>query len=161
TQHISRVCLGGSCEGGSCASGFTDCDGNKRGNGCETNTATDPSHCGGCTSACSAANMATITCTSGQCSGLCLTGFSDCNNNKRSDGCETHTDADTLHCGGCSITCSSQNMATVSCTSGTCGGTCQAGYADCNSSKQSAGCEINLNVDPANCGACSNACPVG
>jgi hypothetical protein len=37
----------GACSG-ACQAGFSDCDGNKQSNGCETNPLTDPRHCGGC-----------------------------------------------------------------------------------------------------------------
>ncbi len=44
-------CVGGSCQR-SCAPGFGDCDGNAA-NGCEADTRTSASHCGGCGLACS------------------------------------------------------------------------------------------------------------
>ncbi|MDP3278990.1 MAG: hypothetical protein Q8Q09_27605 [Deltaproteobacteria bacterium] len=43
----SGACTGGVCTVSSCSAGFADCDGNGS-NGCEVNTRTDPSHCGGC-----------------------------------------------------------------------------------------------------------------
>jgi len=42
---------------------------------------------------------------------------------------------------------------------GVCGvGACATGFGDCNG-RGDDGCEARLNDDPANCGACANACP--
>src|SRR5205814_2236427 len=41
---------------------------------------------------------------------------------------------------------------------GVCNGTCAMGFADCNSNKQSDGCEIKTDSDPNNCGACTSIC---
>ena len=58
--------------------GYADCDGNKRGNGCETATATDPLNCGACNRACPARNGA-ATCQNATCGIVCDAGFGDCN----------------------------------------------------------------------------------
>ena len=39
-----------------------------------------------------------------------------------------------------------------------CGGTCSAGYADCDMNKQSNGCETYINGDRFNCGGCGTQC---
>jgi fibrinogen beta/gamma subunit family protein len=44
-------CVGGVCAYGDCAGSFLDCDGDT-GNGCESDGAVDPRHCGDCTNAC-------------------------------------------------------------------------------------------------------------
>ncbi len=86
--------------------GFADCDGNKTSNGCEINTNTDTAHCGGCSNkVCSSANIATTSCNGGLCNGSCSPGYTDCNNNKLSDGCETHTATDPSNCGTCNTAC--------------------------------------------------------
>ncbi len=72
-------------------------------------------------------------------------------------GCETNLYDDPNNCRGCGISCSSQNMATRSC-SGRCDGTCRAGYDDCNSDKQADGCETRIDTDVDNCGGCELAC---
>jgi len=79
-SNIARVCSGGSCESGVCSSGFSDCNGNKRTDGCEINVNTNSDNCGGCGQACSTNHIARI-CASGSCdAGSCSQGFTDCNN---------------------------------------------------------------------------------
>ncbi len=137
-------------------SGFSDCDGNAA-NGCETDIRSSTAHCGACNVACSSNNMASLSCTSGVCNGTCAAGFEDCNGNKQTDGCEADLLSSTAHCGACNVACSSNNMASLSCTSGVCNGTCAAGFADCNGNRQSDGCETNLNT-LTDCGACGITC---
>eukprot|EP00698_Gefionella_okellyi_P016865 TRINITY_DN4869_c0_g1_i13.p1 TRINITY_DN4869_c0_g1~~TRINITY_DN4869_c0_g1_i13.p1 ORF type:complete len:259 (+),score=43.24 TRINITY_DN4869_c0_g1_i13:483-1259(+) len=68
---------------------FGDCNNNKRLDGCETPTLNDLVNCGSCGTTCSN-NHITRACTAGSCeSGVCDAGYSDCNNNKQADGCET------------------------------------------------------------------------
>jgi hypothetical protein len=49
-------------------------------------------NCGGCGMACSTSNIAAV-CTAGHCEGTCASGFLDCNDDKRRDGCECAGDA--------------------------------------------------------------------
>ncbi len=121
----------------------------------------DVNACGGCGLACSNNHITTTMCTGGTCNGTCDAGFADCDANKQTNGCETNTGSDTSNCGGCGLTCSTNHMATDVCTGGTCNGTCAAGFADCNNNKQTDGCEVNLNADTGNCGACGHACTAG
>ena len=56
-----------------CSPGYADCDGQPT-NGCEINTQTDSSHCGGCNTACQL-DHATPACQQGSCVvGSCETG---------------------------------------------------------------------------------------
>src|SRR5207245_774427 len=133
-------CSGGMCNG-TCNAGSGDCNNDKYTDGCETNIYTSADNCGGCftqsaTYKCSTQNILRD-CTSGACEGGgCSGGYSDCNNDKRTDGCEVNTNADALHCGGCTgKACSTNNIATPTCTNGVCDGTCNAGFADCNNMK--------------------------
>ncbi len=153
-------CSGGNCTS-TCAAGFADCNANLRTDGCETSTSSDPANCGGCNAACSANNMATVTCGGGNCTGTCAAGFSDCNGNLRTDGCETNTSSDPANCGGCNAPCSTNNMATVSCTGGSCTGSCAPGFADCNNDLRTDGCEANTLSDPNHCGNCTTVCGFG
>jgi hypothetical protein len=55
------------------------------------------------------------------CSGTCLTGWGDCNNNLQYDGCETYVQgSDASNCGSCGNICSG---ATPYCKSGSCSAT--------------------------------------
>src|SRR5262249_16606677 len=56
-QHSSPTCSGGSCGHGTCNVGFGDCD-DSVANGCETNTSTSTTSCGGCGNVCGAQNSA-------------------------------------------------------------------------------------------------------
>jgi len=102
--------------------------------------------------------MGTVSCNTGVCDGACAGGYSDCDANKQTNGCETQVSSDPNNCGGCGVTCSTSNMATVTCSGGTCNGACLAGFADCDNNKLADGCEANLATSPASCGACGVAC---
>lgn len=211
TYAISFVCVNGSCEAGQCAPGYLDCDNNKRSNGCEVRADTDPRNCGGCgvvcvnphgsvlcgggacritgcdpnyadcnglasdgceasllsdpdscggcgaAYRCSSNNVATRTCRQGMCDGPCVAGFADCNGQKLGDGCEIDVTANAKHCGGCNQPCSA-NHVTLLCQGGTCAGTCDPAFGDCNGDKRTDGCETNVGGNPANCGACGRVC---
>ncbi|HEY2512728.1 MAG TPA: hypothetical protein VGI39_17800, partial [Polyangiaceae bacterium] len=51
-------------------------------------------------------------------------------------------------------TCPVRANATATCTGGTCGFTCNTGFADCNGNATD-GCEVNTSTDINNCGGCS------
>lgn len=100
----SNNCVDSSCDP-KCSSGRGDCD-TSRYNGCETNTNTSTSHCGGCGNPCSSANGGTASCSSGQCSVSCGANFKNCNNeNTARDGCETDVRNDPRNCGACNTNC--------------------------------------------------------
>ncbi len=155
---VNTVCCGTSSCSGNCFS----CDVSGHEGTCtEVNGSpnSDPDNCGGCGTVCSQSNI-TRSCSGGVCGGTCALGFSDCDGNKGSNGCEIHTDADTAHCGGCTNkVCSTNNIGVNSCNGGICNGSCVAGYADCNSDKLTDGCEIHTASDPNNCGTCNKICP--
>jgi hypothetical protein len=157
STNIARVCAGGSCESGTCNAGFTDCNANKRLDGCETDTATSVSSCGSCGAACSTSNIQ-ATCTAGVCTGTCVSGFTDCNNNRRSDGCEVSTATDANNCGSCGAVCSSNHVPAPACSGGGCVGACANGFGDCNANRRTDGCEVSLANDVNNCGACGLSC---
>jgi hypothetical protein len=60
--NATATCMTGSCQIASCNPNFGNCDGMGV-NGCETDTRTDPNHCGGCGIACANGE----TCVSGSC----------------------------------------------------------------------------------------------
>src|SRR5262249_8596508 len=139
------TCVNGTC---SCGGALISCS------GMCVNPTTDPSNCGGCSMLCSSNHMLTITC-NGTCNGTCNTGYSDCNNDKRLDGCEVATGSNVNNCGSCGKVCSTNNL-TPNCTNGVCGGTCFPGYTNCNGNI-SDGCEIHTDADINNCGGCGVA----
>jgi hypothetical protein len=148
-----RQCVDGACE---CVANQDDCDG-EAGNGCETNTSTDPDACGGCDDECSNNHISNPTCASSVCNGTCQSGYADCNSDKLSDGCEANLANDPDNCNVCDRVCSANHVA-PRCTAGVCDGVCAGGYADCNSNKQTDGCETALDSDPDHCGGCTTVC---
>ncbi|MEZ4407343.1 MAG: hypothetical protein R3A52_12815 [Polyangiales bacterium] len=103
-----------------CASGFADCN-RMSSDGCEVNTQTSVTNCGGCGTTCTIAN-GTAACVGGACRvGSCNTGFGDCDGNA-ANGCETNLNTSAAHCGMCGNACASGV-----CTSGTCGLRCNSG----------------------------------
>src|SRR5204863_497379 len=161
TSSTPPACAGGACSTGTSTSGFADCNGNKQTDGCEINTNTNASNCGGCGTVCSSNHIPTTSCASGSCNGACASGYADCNSNKLTDGCETSTNTDANNCGACGTQChtnatntanscgttcgnvtrcNDNNACTVdSCSSGACGhvngnsgGTCRAAAGTCD-----------------------------
>jgi len=146
-------CSSGEC---TCQANRLDCDGSAS-TGCEISGSTDVDNCGNCGAICSSNHIPARSCSASTCNGACESGYADCNADKGSDGCETYVNGDTQSCGGCGRVCSS-NHVSVSCTGGSCDGACSAGYADCNSNKQTDGCETETLANPNACGACAQPC---
>lgn len=158
TNHIDALCSGTpvACNG-PCVFPWADCNADKRSDGCETNLAGDINNCGGCGVACST-NHITPACAGWSCSsGVCAAGYSDCNGDKQSDGCEANLLTDKNHCGSCTNVC--PTGASWVCSTGQC--VCQA--RTCSS----AGYECGTLYDGCgayfNCGTCSSglACSGG
>jgi len=152
-----QVCSAGAC-GSTCAMPLTTCT-PASGSYC-ANTQNDPSNCGACGTTCALVNASVQTCVAGRCGvARCNAGFGDCDMVGAS-GCETNLLTDTSNCGACGRACSLPN-ATPTCASGACGITaCDTGFADCNM-RAADGCEVALQTDNANCGACGRTCGAG
>ena len=155
--NATSFCTGAVC-GITCTSGFENCD-RVDSNGCEVDTRTNLSACGGCGLLCSPPG-GTGQCASGVCSvRACNAGLGDCDGSVV-NGCETSLLSDLSNCGACGRTCTLAN-ANSTCTTGSCRvTTCTGAFGNCDG-LDSTGCETNLVSSSANCGACGNVCPTG
>lgn len=153
--NATATCSGSTC-GFTCNVGFADCNG-LASDGCERPVSADVSNCGGCGVVCPTVANSTRTCVAGSCGFVCTGSFGDCNG-VPGDGCETDTMSSVAHCSGCGAACPARANATVSCTAGACGFTCNPGWEDCNGVAAD-GCEARLLTDPLNCDGCGNVCP--
>ncbi len=154
-RNGSPRCSSGSCEIAQCTRPFDDCN-NNYGDGCETNLSNNVASCGACGNRCIVSN-GTPACVGGGCAiAQCTAPWRDCNSTY-GDGCETNTQTNLNHCGGCGISCSVAN-GSPTCNGGSCEiAQCTAPYLDCNSSYGD-GCEINSLTNVNNCGGCGNVC---
>jgi len=148
----TNACTAGRCVP-ACATGFADCDGDAA-NGCEANTATSGSACGGCGRACMGPGAV---CAAGVCAaGMCSAGRADCDG-MAANGCEVETASNASNCGACARACSAPNSAPT-CAAGLCVvGTCNAGFGDCDGVIAN-GCETDTNTSAFHCGMCGRGC---
>ncbi len=146
-------CSSGIC-GIACTPGYDDCDG-QSGNGCEVTLATDQDNCGTCGAKCASINSSGA-CSNSQCQESCFPGYENCDGSG-TNGCEVATSGDVTHCGGCNTVCPNRVNASRTCSSGSCGFTCNAGYGDCDTTASN-GCEADLATDDNHCGNCNTQC---
>lgn len=86
----------------------------------------------------------------------CAAGTANCDGDP-TNACEVNVTADVNNCGGCNVRCAYPN-ASAACSASTCSlAQCNPGFADCNGSAAD-GCEVGLDADVNNCGACRHAC---
>lgn len=174
-------CVGGVCDQLKCQpanlSTWADCNGDlhkeptSSSDGCEENLGASTDHCGGCNVKCDPGQVCgdradlVSDVTSGtsanripQC--LCQVGETPCTSASGSVSC-VDIDNDPTNCGTCGRACHGDYPhAQAICDEGSCGFACDYGWADCND-VESDGCETNVKSDPANCGACGQACEGG
>nr|MBK7066715.1 hypothetical protein [Deltaproteobacteria bacterium] len=149
-------CVAGVCAVARCTAPFGDCDG-MAANGCEVDTLTSTSHCGGCGVACPARAHASNACAMGACTFTCDAGFADCDGDA-ANGCEVELAVTTSHCGACGTACSAAN-GVAGCAAGACTvASCDTGFGDCDGMAAN-GCEVNTRSSAAHCGRCGGACP--
>jgi hypothetical protein len=151
-----------------CSGSNADCDqAAPNTNGCEVDTSSDPTHCGGClpSFACDTTRSLGASCSGGNCSySGCKPYFADCTSAAPDrDGCETQTTT-TSNCGGCAACDNSNNATSPTCMPldgglATCLYNCNSPYADCvQTAPNTNGCTVNKNTDPNNCTGCSIVC---
>lgn len=144
--NATRGCSSGSCSL-TCTSGFANCDGSDA-NGCEADTMSSASTCGGC-APCPLRANATARCTGGACGYTCNAGWADCDGNM-GNGCETSVRT-AANCGACGRACT---VATPVCDGATmtCTSACAAPLSSCGMS-----C-VDLSSSAQHCGMCGSAC---
>ncbi len=156
--HAQETCGSGHCRVNACDFGWADCNGDPR-DGCEASLLNDAQNCGVCKAQCSNNHISVPSCGIGLCNGQCDPGFADCDNNLKTDGCETSIAADANNCGGCGVACPAPANGSAGCSNGKCGiASCNANFGDCDKVAGN-GCEASLLTDVNNCGACGNVCP--
>ncbi|MFO0653073.1 MAG: hypothetical protein U0326_43040 [Polyangiales bacterium] len=148
-----QVCAGSACVA-ACPTTATACAGSCR------DTATDALACGACGMSCAGAPNAVARCLGGACGITCASGWGNCDG-VASNGCERPLDTLT-DCGACARPCALSNAVSACTPAGACAlVACNAGFANCDG-VASNGCEVNLDTDPARCGACAGrACATG
>ncbi|MBX3127789.1 MAG: hypothetical protein KF718_13780 [Polyangiaceae bacterium] len=153
--NANSACASSQCVITSCQGSYRDCD-STTSNGCETNSATDPSNCGQCGKVCSSTN-GIAGCLLGNCVIVCTPPWRNCDNNA-DNGCEINSHTNLAHCGGCNSPCQLQNVNGPKCVGGSCDyDSCQNGWGDCDNNRAN-GCERNLTNSKGHCGTCNNAC---
>jgi hypothetical protein len=152
--NATAACTAKSCRVSACNPGYANCNVTLS-DGCETSTTT-LTNCGACGVACTVGAHATPSCATGTCAFTCDTGWADANND-RADGCELDVTTD-ANCGSPGNACTSGQGHTSTCVAGACSSmACPPQRANCNSTITD-GCEVSLDGDVANCGACGHAC---
>jgi hypothetical protein len=124
-----------------CTTGFANCDGTIATNGCNVDTASDPSHCGGCGVVCAGANIPVPVCNAGVCGGHCADGYVDCDGDRASNGCER-----AATCGDC---CNAFCAAGSTCYDNGGVGTCVSGQTTQAAAEVTQGSSLSV------------ACPMG
>lgn len=150
--HFGPVCLESSCKI-ACSGGFADCNSDRCGDGCETDLANDVNNCGACGHACAPGQG----CVKGKCE--CEDpSFTYCG------GRCVDTLANPDNCGSCGHACpggseTDWQSGYRNCIQGRCSFACSASRADCDLRLEN-GCEVEILVDPRNCGGCGIRCDI-
>jgi hypothetical protein len=153
-------CGESACGALKCKSGYADCNKDLKelcnSDGCEANLDTDVENCGSCGVKCGPGQVCRDDGFGPQCQDPCeKAGLATC-----AQGCADLL-SDPYNCGACSNFCPWPGAHQLnSCKKGLCAYECEDGYADCNNDPLD-GCEVDLRIHPANCGACGNECRHG
>lgn len=158
-------CVGGECDKLRCVSDhhsrWLDCNGDLEApgsDGCEVDVgpmAQDTNNCGGCGIACDPDQICREVFGIVQC--ICKPNETLCGTPDYPICADITGDPE--HCGACGYRCPAQEEAhqRATCAKGMCTYECAPGWADCNDTPLD-GCETNLMIHGANCGACGNRC---
>ena len=164
-------CSYGACRVGGCMGGYEDCN-REYEDGCETEIRSSVDNCGRCNRRCNIPHALPL-CENGICDidhckdcsapddgcdpDLNEYGrYADCDG-VVNNGCEVNLTDDYSNCGVCGRYCEPQN-GTGMCVDGACRiGACEMFKGDCDKIYEN-GCEVNLNTDIDNCGACDHPC---
>ncbi|MBN9163262.1 MAG: hypothetical protein BGO98_32770 [Myxococcales bacterium 68-20] len=151
-------CIDGECGRYKCKDGHIDCDGDRL-NGCEADLLSRE-HCGGCGNACAPGQECQLDLDSvPQC--MCPAGQTFCAFFCAGAHCIgecADISSDPLNCGACGVLCGGTAETKLNeCRYGVCTQVCGKGQADCNGNPAD-GCEVNVDQDPLNCGACGKVC---
>ena len=144
------ACASSSCTVG-CKAGAADCNGDLCGDGCETDLRNDPKNCGACGQTCDEEQR----CIDGKCQ--CQGGLTFCGE------CVSLL-SDPKNCGVCGNVCPGYSnpyqdplAGNPICDLGRCSYYCPPGRANCDQRTDN-GCEVDIMVDPKNCGGCGVQC---
>ena len=146
-QADQAQCTNGECMVVECAAGFDDCN-KSQSDGCEADVSDDPDNCGKCGQLCELPH-ANAGCSDSSCFIVsCVNGRDNCDESE-TNGCETETQSDVEHCGGCDLACKTGTKyanSEIECAGGECVHlNCMPGFQDDNG-------------DCANGGACNDGC---
>ncbi len=153
-------CLNGECGHFKCKMPYASCDGDLS-NGCETSLLSNE-HCGDCNNACAPGQTCRMDPHSERPECMCPPGLTACRNPGGGSYECVNLTTNPDNCGVCGNNCARVGSAmnqVGTCVYGYCIQECRQGWGDCNGDP-SDGCEVNLNSDQRNCGACGNACDV-
>lgn len=105
SQCRQGQCVDGVCCNSGCTEGCHSCNQAGSAGTCRVQSFDeDANNCGSCGARCSTAHI-DAACSGGMCDGSCERGYGDCNNNKRTDGCEVDLRTQPEHCGTCGHVC--------------------------------------------------------
>ncbi len=136
------TCDGVAC-GVTCAAGYHLCGG-----ACVSNASL--ASCGASCTACPVPTGGTASCVAGACVANCATGFHAC-----AGACVSNTAL--ASCGTTCTPCATVAGAAATCDGRACGFACAAGLGNCDADASN-GCETDLRVTAAHCGACGRPC---
>ncbi|MDF2695579.1 MAG: Tryptophan synthase alpha chain [Labilithrix sp.] len=155
-HNLQMECVNAECKR-TCRPPFADCNGDPS-DGCEKDLSIpDDQNCGECGAVCPSGTACDAFDDNFRLRCGCPPGLQACPTGSLNTCEDVLTDP--LNCGGCGVICTSEDSAFARpvCRGGLCDIVCKTGHGDCNGFAGD-GCEVDLETDPRNCGACGHAC---